>query len=446
MLGLHNLEWNHLSIDFRRQQFVRFPRATIGDGSGPAQRIRVDFSRFVVARSSPLNRLAFGFFCLFVFSIPWENLLMWSALVTVSHMLGVVALPMAVLAILESGRLRGLSVPLVLMALFVAWGCLSFFWTVDAEATTKLVISWVQNLGMVWLIWELAYERGRQLVLMRAYVFGTLVSAGDTIFSYLTGSKVLYQRYTASGFDPNDLALLLALSLPISFYLTMIHKHSRLVWIYRLHLLAAIFAIGLTGSRGVLIATLVALVYLPFGSVRMTFRKKCAFLLVGVTVVSFTLAFLPQTTWQRWGRIGSELEQGSWSGRKAIWAAGLELVREYPVLGVGAGGFRTATSSVLVAHNTFLSVLVEEGLVGFALFLLLILSLALPALRLPTVERNLWLVLLVTWAVGVSSLTWETKKASWFLLGLAAARLAARGVHCGVRVPRTAFVTGTPIG
>jgi O-antigen ligase len=444
MLGLHDLAWNHLSIDFRGQQFVRFPRETTRKGGGPAQRIRADSSRFVGASSSPLNRLAFGLFCLFVFSIPWENLLMWSALTTVSHMLGLVALPVAVLAILESGQLRGLSVPLVLMALFVAWGSLSFFWTVDVEATTRLVTSWVQNLGMVWLIWEFADQKGRQLVLMRTYVFGTLVSAGGTIYSYLTGSNVLYQRYTAFGFDPNDLALLLALSLPISFYLTTIHRHSRLVWIYRLQLLAAIFAIGLTGSRGVLIATLVALAYLPFGSVKMTFRKKCAFLLVGVAAISFTLAFMPETTWKRWGGMGGELEQGSWSGRKAIWSAGLELVREYPVLGVGAGGFRTATSSALVAHNTFLSVLVEEGLVGFALFLLLILSLTLPALRLPTVERNLWLVLLATWAVGVSSLTWETKKATWFLFGLAAARLAARGVNCGVRVPRPAFVTGRP--
>ena len=369
---------------------------------------------------------------------------MWSAVVTVSHMLGLVALPVAVLAILESGQLRRLSVPLVLMVLFVAWGSLSFFWTVDVEATRKLVISWVQNLGMVWLIWELADRRGRQLVLMRTYVFGTMVSAGGTIYSYLTGSKVHYQRYTASGFDPNDLALLLALSLPISFYLTTIHRHSRLVWIYRLQLLAAIFAIGLTGSRGVLIATLVALAYLPFGSVKMTFRKKCAFLLVGVTAISFTLAFMPEATWKRWRGMGGELEQGSWSGRKAIWSAGLELVREYPLQGVGAGGFRTATSSPLVAHNAFLSVLVEEGLVGFALFLLLILSLTLPALGLPTVERNLWLILLVTWVVGVSSLTWETKKATWFLFGLAAARLADRSVNSGVRVPQPAFVTGTP--
>ena len=142
--------------------------------------------------------------------------------------------------------------------------------------------------------------------------------------------------------------------------------------------------------------------------------------------------------------MGGELEQGSWSGRKAIWSAGLELVRENPVQGVGAGGFRTATSSPLVAHNAFLSILVEEGLVGFALFLLLILSLTLPAMGLPTVERNLWLILLVTWVVGVSSLTWETKKATWFLFGLAAARLADRSVNSGVRVPQPAFVTGTP--
>lgn len=424
-----------------RGQFVQFPGEMPRKGGRPAQ---VGSSRFVGASSSPLNRLAFGFFCLFVFSIPWESALIWSAAVTVSHILGLVALPVAALAILESRQLRDLSVPLVLMALFVAWGSLSLFWTVDVEATAKLVTSWVQNLGMVWLIWEFAAHRARQLALMGTYVFGTLVSAGGTIISYLAGNDVLYQRYTAFGFDPNDLALLLALSLPISFYLTTIQKHSRVVWIYRTQLLAAIFAIGLTGSRGVLIATLVALAYFPFGSANMTFRKKCAFLLLGVTAISFTLAFMPETTWQRWGGMGGELEQGSWSGRKEIWSAGLELVREYPVQGVGAGGFRAATSSAFVAHNTFLSILVEEGLVGFALFLLLILSLALPALRLPPAERNLWLALLVTWAAGVSSLTWETKKATWFLFGLAAARLAAKGANYGIGVLRPSLVTDTP--
>jgi hypothetical protein len=60
----------------------------------------------VGGRSSPLCRLAFGLFCLFAFAIPWKNVLIFPGAVTVSHMLGLVVLPVAILAILESGRLQ----------------------------------------------------------------------------------------------------------------------------------------------------------------------------------------------------------------------------------------------------------------------------------------------------------------------------------------------------
>jgi O-antigen ligase len=416
---------------FLREQSFQITVASTADRSrGTARPIRFDSAPFVKVRNSSLSRAAFGLFCLFVFTIPWENALILPGVITISHLLGFVAFPVAVLAILERGRLRSPSLPLVLMGLFVVWGSLSSFWTVDAESSTILITSWAQNLGMVWLIWELADHRERQFVLMRAYVFGTLVSAGDTLFSYFRGQAAYYQRYAGSGFDPNDLGLLLALSLPISCFLTTIQTHTRAVWIYRLQQVVAILAIGLTSSRAALVATIVALFYLPLASVKMTCRQKFVLLLTGVIVIGSALAFLPETTWKRWGGTGRELEQGTWDERLVVWSVGLQVFQEHPVQGIGAGGFRAGTQKILppigfVAHNTFLSVLVEEGLVGFALFLLLLLSLAFPALRLPGVERNLWLVVLAVWAVGVSTLTWENRKPTWFLFGLLAAWLTA---------------------
>jgi O-antigen ligase len=380
---------------------------------------------FVAAKSSPLNRLGFGLFWLFVFAIPWENLLMWSDFVTVSHMMGLVAFPVALLGILESRQLRGASVPLALMGLFVMWGSLSLLWTADQEATSTLVMSWIENLGMVWLIWELADRRERQLALMKAYVFGTLVSAVGTILSYLNGSKALYQRYAASGFDPNDLALLLAISLPISCYLALIQSKSLPIWFYRLQQATVILAIGLTSSRAGLIATIVALSYLVLAFSKMSFQQKCGSLLIGAITVGSALSFLPETSWKRWSGIGREMQQGTWGNRKLVWAAGWDLFEKRPVRGVGAGAFGTEIQRVwpgppspIVAHNTFLSILIEEGLIGFGLFLVLLINLILAALQLPHLEASLWLVTLATWATGVFSLTWEGRKPSWFLFGL----------------------------
>jgi O-antigen ligase len=373
--------------------------------------------------------LAFALLWTFVFTIPWENALVIPGLGTFSRLLGLLAFPVGLLAILDSGRLRPLSLPLVLMGLFVAWGALSYWWTVNPEYTSTAVLSWVQNLAMIWLIWELASQRARQLGLMKAYVLGTLVSAGDTLHSYLRGSTASWERYSGAGLDPNELGLLLALSLPLSFYLTAHTQHDRFGWIYRLQQVMALLAIGLTSSRGALIATAVALVYLSFALRRLTWRAKRAFLLLAAIGGGCALAFLPETTWKRWGGLSSELQQGSWGSRKPIWSAGWEIFLHNPFGGVGAGAFGTTAQRVLareeVAHNTFLSILAEEGIVGFGLFLLLVISLVSPVMRLQHLERDLWLVMLATWATGVFTLTWETRKATWLLFGLLAAWSAA---------------------
>jgi O-antigen ligase len=420
------------------QQSLRSSLATAGTSGGSASRIRSDSPPFADVKDSTLSRVAFGLFCVFVFAIPWENALLFPEIGTISRLLGLVAFPVAVLAILESGQLRWPSVPFVLMSLFVAWGSLSYLWTADAEASNTLIPLWLQNLGMVGLIWELAVRRARQLLLMQAYVFGTFVSAADTLFSYLRGQEVNYQRYAGSGFDPNDLGLVLALSLPISFYLATVQRRSRVVWVYRLQQLLAISAIGLTSSRAAFISAAVALIYVPLASLNMAFREKCAFLLLGVITVGCALTLLPASSWQRLRGTGTELEEGTWDARKPIWSAGLEVFQDHPIRGVGAGAFDAATQRALVkeevAHNTFLSILVEEGLLGFGLFLLFLLSLVLPALQLPNLERNLWLIMLATWAIGAFTLTWENRKPTWFFFGLIATWSATRTLsqtRCG---------------
>jgi O-antigen ligase len=125
------------------------------------------------------------------------------------------------------------------------------------------------------------------------------------------------------------------------------------------------------------------------------------------------------------------LSEGTLTHRTVLWAAGLQVFRDHPFLGVGAGAYAPATVRMvdvpLIAHNTFLSVLVELGVLGAVLLTALLALLVYKAFQLPFFERRTWLALLTTWAVGASALSWENRKATWFLFGLLAAHAHAAG-------------------
>jgi len=85
------------------------------------------------------------------------------------------------------------------------------------------------------------------------------------------------------------------------------------------------------------------------------------------------------------------------------------------------------------------------GIVGFGIFAGLLLMLIYAALRLPVLARSLWLVMLLTWALGASGMTWETTKPTWLLFGLLAADTAAVQVAAARRYfPARAFRSAGP--
>ena len=76
------------------------------------------------------------------------------------------------------------------------------------------------------------------------------------------------------------------------------------------------------------------------------------------------------------------LDQNS-AGRVAIWKEGVRMVAEYP-FGAGGGGFMELSPRYLpqelieksvgkrAAHNTYLTLLVEQGILGFILYVIFI--------------------------------------------------------------------------
>ena len=419
---------------------VRGYSAGQGRATGRSLRLRSK-PRFSLARRfarlfagteqlSTLGKIAFGSLWLLVFAMPWEDAITIPGFGTSVRLIGMVSCGLGALAILERGKVRKPAIGHVVMVLFVALAVLSFLWSLYPEGTLIEAFSYVQLFTMVWLIWELAPGVQEQMHLMRAYVFGTFVSGIDTVYLFLSHQESVYQRYAGAKLDANDLGLIMALSIPMSYYL-LIQNHGRMVWVYRVHLILAGTTILLTASRGATLATVVALAIVPLTQARLGGRQRVALLLTVILLIGGILFLVPETSWERLATVPTEFEQGTFTGRTIIWKAGWEIFRAHPFFGIGANAFRVIVSRELgepirmgeadpapPAHNTFLSVLVEQGVLGFVVFCGMLGALAVSLRGMPPFPQRLWIVSLAVWVVGVSSLTWEMRKPTWFFFGL----------------------------
>ena len=377
-----------------------------------------------------MNRLAQISLLVFAFVLPWEDSLLIPGVGSLGRISGLLLLVFALPALFRENRLR-LRLPsllLIVMLLFVIWSAVSMFWSLDPGATMAHAMSRLQLFAMAFLVWQLVDRPGRADSIMRAYVLGCYVAIGSALFNMLTGTEYVYQRYSVTGTDPNDFATMLALGIPMAWLLVVRGRQGVWFWPLLLYLPAVLGAILLTSSRGGAIVTLIALLAVPLTLRQLDVPRRLAFwFMVGVGCLGVIYAAplvieTVQSSFERLSSTASEVASGTLNERADIWDAGFRLFEDNTMLGVGAGAFEQSVAPYAglpkIAHNTYISVLVELGPVGLLLFLSALLAAALPLLRLPGPERAILLVLGVTLAVGLLPLTWEIRKVTWFVLVL----------------------------
>jgi O-antigen ligase len=320
-----------------------------------------------------MRRIAWGLLLVFAFAIPWEySMDLGEPLGNVARIAGVLLVLVGIPAVLQAGCLRTPGPMQWLVLAFYLWFCCSYFWTIEPLETLDKLRGYLQEMMIIWLVWEFAEGPGDLRALIRAYVAGSWVLALLTLSNFSSPEVIAAGqfRFVAEGQDPNDVARYLDLGFPLAALL--LNSESR--WPGRLlalgYLPLGLVAVVLTASRGGLLAAVVALAGCGILLARNHARGVLAGTLTLPGIAACLWFFVPHETFERLATIPGQLQGGDLNQRVNIWTFGWHAFAKVPLFGSGAGTFVSATrlASMNTAHNTALSILVTGGLCALCLF------------------------------------------------------------------------------
>ena len=378
-----------------------------------------------------MRTITFALSLVLIFVIPWEGVVRLSGLGTAAKLIGLAVAVFWVATVIITGRLRKLAPFHIALCLFVLWNAVSVFWSTNPNRTVDHVVTWVQLLGLVFILWDLYTTRAALLAGLQAYVLGAYVAFGSALANYSSGAVfyTYYDRFSSGDTNPDGFGFILALGIPVAWYLAAQKSTTKMSRLLKLvnyaYIPAALLGLALSGTRTALIATIPAM---AFGLASLTRLRLAARVAIFLLLTSAILILLPHvqtlTSFQRLGTTGTELTEGDLNNRTVNWGQGLAAFAEQPLTGVGSNMYRSVNILGKVAHNSYLSVLVELGLIGFALFGNILRIAVIQAWGQPKWDKMFWLSLLAVWAIGASTLTWEYRKSTWLFLSLIVASAA----------------------
>lgn len=268
--------------------------------------------------------------------------------------------------------------PILLLGVYLLSTVFSVSPAHSVNATLRLVTL------LVTFYFAVAYVRDEKDLQRLGY---TLIAVGSilglmAIYEYFTAhfffsatpAVVINRRANATFADPNILGRFLV----VTFLFSVAELERRIAWKERLLPLLAIFlqgaGLGITGSRGAILALAVSTIIFVALIPR---RKVTLSALVLMVLAIIAAAVLNPVIMARFESLRTGLLSASGGIREYLWRSGIAMVRDHPIIGVGAGTFSFAfiqiypyfnpysTFYVSLSHTAVLTTLAETGFIGF---------------------------------------------------------------------------------
>ncbi len=287
------------------------------------------------------------------------------------------------------------------LAAFVAFLLVSTLWSTDPDEAAVKAVFFYLPFTLLYVLALAWWPRGRALAALAVTtIAGGVVAASVALFQYATReiwwnetlqqANVYSRFFRVNGifFDPNILGRYLALAILAALALAWVRRRPIELWCLALAVPVMSAGMIVTFSRS---STLMLMLGLVLLAVRAVGPAKALGAGAALLIVLGGAAAASSSNIRHAATDGNRLERVS-EGRFDLVRGGLTIWRADPVAGAGLGAFerrfeQTLTPveqrrvRVVISHNAPVTVLSENGVVGFALFVILICSTGWAAVR-----------------------------------------------------------------
>lgn len=314
------------------------------------------------------------YFCI----APLEDLLAGS-MGTVAKYIALIIVAFGFIEMGLSGLKLSFSKTNVCIMWLMALGVISCVWAIDSDVAIGRISAYLTVPGICLFVGMLDFSKKEYKAIVNSAILGGLFTV--MYISYVNGADLLLSgRITLnSENDPNNLAALLFLPLGLVIgKMQSVSSTGKKVW-YAFCMSIIAFLFLLTGSRGGLLGLLAFFIaYLIFNK---AYKKIYVLIgaIVAVVIIWFVVApMLPEDIYNRlFNNTDFTGSEATGSGRVEIWVTLVtKIVFKNFFIGVGAGCVPRALGeyfgSLAGAHNTYLNMLGEYGVLGLPAFLIML--------------------------------------------------------------------------
>ena len=312
-----------------------------------------------------------------------------------------------------------------IMGVYSAWALVTSIFSINAEGAVARWFSFlVPLLVLIYILNRLVTDEKNIRNIMLSFVAGCCIPICIMIYFTMQGVTGELNRMTAFEQDQNELSVMLSIAASFVFILLK-QNYPKIVNIFLVvFLCVCLVAILLTGSRtGLIIFLAVSM----FGLV--SFGKK-GILWAVLSIIFITpliLPFIPESNIERLLETQEQVSEGDFTGRGYVWERGLTAFHsQNPIrmlLGVGYDQFQFLYNqnygTFTAPHNTYLSVYVELGIIGFLIFLYILFYVFRKTITLCRSNRTLvYLGLFLPIIIAMVTLGLQTRRWLWIILFL----------------------------